>query len=269
MPGHADILDQPERLRGPFWGSICLHTAMAGLFIGATVIHPGGKVEQWGDPDGGRFGSVAVNSVASIPLPNRSAAVNPVANDTKSQIPQAPPTKKQLEKKLKTPDPDAISIKSKSATAKRPVQTAAAQPNKWADAHPAKPNQLTSTSGQAISSPMYNLPGGGGVGVGTNSPFGNQFGAYAALLRDQVARNWHTSDIDARVQTAPPVAVTFSILRNGQLVPGSVRVSQSSGNRALDFSAMRAIMDAAPFPGLPPQYNKNQADIELRFELRR
>ena len=63
--------------------------------------------------------------------------------------------------------------------------------------------------------------------------------------------------------------MTFGILRSGELVSGSVKVSQSSGNRALDYSAQRAILDAAPFPALPPQFNKTHADIELRFELRR
>jgi TonB family protein len=87
------------------------------------------------------------------------------------------------------------------------------------------------------------------------------------VLRDRVEQNWHTSELN--IQGATPVAITFSVLRNGALVPGSVKVSQSSGNRALDFSAQRAVLDAAPFPPLPPQYSKNQADIELRFQLRR
>ena len=37
------------------------------------------------------------------------------------------------------------------------------------------------------------LAGGGGVGVGNNSPFGNQFGAYADLLRNRVAQYWKTT----------------------------------------------------------------------------
>src|SRR5438552_18062277 len=116
---------------------------------------------------------------------------------------------------------------------------------------------------------MFNGPGGGGVGVGTASPVGNQFGAYATLLRDQVARNWKTAELDARIQSAPPVAVVFTIRRDGSLAPGSVKVSRTSGNQALDYSAQRAIMDAAPFPGLPPQYNGGEAVLELQFQLRR
>jgi TonB family protein len=49
----------------------------------------------------------------------------------------------------------------------------------------------------------------------------------------------------------------------------STRVEQTSGNFALDLSAQRAIADAAPFPPLPAQYDKNEVQIELSFKLQR
>ena len=150
-----------------------------------------------------------------------------------------------------------------------PTLVVKAEPNKFRAQQKDLPNQAYSSVGQAVSNPMYQMPGGGGVGVGSNSPFGSQFGEYANRLRDQVARNWHTAEIDPRIRTAPQVAVVFTLLRNGSLVPGSVKVSQTSGNAALDLSAQRAIRDAAPFQPLPPQYERDQAVLELRFELRR
>jgi len=115
---------------------------------------------------------------------------------------------------------------------------------------------------------MYSLSGGGGVGVGNNSPFGSQFGWYATLLRDKVAQNWKTSDL-GQVHAASGAVVVFTILRDGSLAPGSVKISQTSGDRALDFSALRAVADAAPFARLPDGFPRTRADIELRFELRR
>src|SRR4029077_183021 len=126
-----DILDEPERLRGPFWGSVLLHAGMFGAFVAATVIQPFGRVEHWGDPDGGRFGSVAVNAVASIPLPNRGVHPNPVAKDTESQVPQAP-SKAKPQPKAKAPEPDAIPLKSRTAK-QRPTREPVAAPNKWTD----------------------------------------------------------------------------------------------------------------------------------------
>jgi len=111
------------------------------------------------------------------------------------------------------------------------------------------------------------LAGGGGVGVGNNSPFGNQFGAYADLLRTRVAKYWQTTMIDPRLRTAPQVSVTFTLHRDGSAT--GIRITQKSGINALDISAQRAIMDAAPFPQLPPQFPKNEAEIEFVFELKR
>ena len=63
------------------------------------------------------------------------------------------------------------------------------------------------------------------------------------------------------------MSVTFTLHRNGSVT--GIRISQKSGINALDISAQRAIMDAAPFPQLPPQFPKNEAEIEFVFELKR
>jgi len=47
-----------------------------------------------------------------------------------------------------------------------------------------------------------------------------------------------------------------------------VHITQPSGNTALDFSAQRAIFDASPFPRLPDQYPRNDAEVELLFSLK-
>ena len=128
------------------------------------------------------------------------------------------------------------------------------------------PTSSIAPSGTRVSTPDYALAGGGGVGVGNNSPFGNQFGAYADLLRNRVAQYWQTTD-DPRLRTAPQVSVTFTLHRDGSVT--GIRITQKSGITALDISAQRAIMDAAPFPQLPPQFPKNEAEIEFVFELKR
>jgi len=266
MAGHVDILDQPEPLGRSLVGSVVLHVSVAAALLGAAYVGNVGTV-KWGDPGGGGMGAVAVKTVATINLPSRNAPKNPVANPTESFAPEAP-AKKKVQVKEKAPEPDAIPLKTR-ATRKRMMEQAASQPNTWREHQEDRPNQVYSTSGQALSSTMYSMSGSGGsVGIGSDSPLGSQYGAYAKLLRDRVANNWKTSDIDARISTAPPVAVTFTLVRNGSLA-GSVKVTQSSGNSALDLSAQRAIYDSAPFPPLPMQYPQNQAVIELRFELRR
>jgi periplasmic protein TonB len=266
MSARIDTLDQPERLRGAFMGSIVLHAGMITIFVGATVGHFfNGNVEHWGDPNPG-FGSVAVTPTATIPLYRPPAPENPVAVDTQSQVPQAiTKPKPQAQPKVKAPEPDAIPLPSRNAKT-RPSQ-AASVPNTWERTHPHATNQLTSTMGQAVSSPIYGQRGGGGVGLGSDSPFGTQFGWYADLLRQAVEKKWQTAGIDGR--QASTVTVQFTLARNGAVAPGSVRIVETSGNRALDLSAQRAIFDVGQFPPFPPQFTRERADLQLHFDLRR
>jgi len=268
MSGRHDILDEPERLRGPFLGSLMLHGGTFGLFIGMAVLHPfGGKVEHWGSKTGGGFGAVAVTAVKTIPLPSRTTVQNPVASDTDSQVP-TPQSKQKAQPKVVKPDPNAITLKSKNAK-ERPVRQAAAAPNKGVDQQHYAPNQLTSTVGQAAGSPLYQVQGGGGIGIGDNNPFGTRFGYYANLLRQKVSGAWRVAEINPRLQTAPPVTVQFTIRKDGSLAPGLPRISQTSGDASVDRSAQRAVLDAAPFPPLPAGFERNEAVVELTFVLRR
>lgn len=264
MSPHVDILEQPERLAPSFFGSLAFHGLLVATAVGVGWVQSRNTISM-GDPHGGRMGAVTVSPVASIALPSHAGPKNPVASDTESAVP-VPVAKPKPAPKVKAPDPKAIAIPSRNAKVTRPSEAASA-PNKWRDQQKDLPNQLTSTVGTRTSTPDYALAGGGGVGVGSNSPFGNQFGAYADILRNRVAQYWQTTTIDPRLRTAPQVSVTFTLHRNGSVT--GIRITQRSGINALDFSAQRAIMDAAPFPQLPPQFPKNEAEIEFVFELKR
>jgi protein TonB len=71
------------------------------------------------------------------------------------------------------------------------------------------------------------------------------------------------------MQTSPVAVITFIINHDGSVPQNSVKIAQSSGVMAVDLSAQRAVLDAAPFPPLPAGFSRNDAQIELRFELRR
>ena len=124
-------------------------------------------------------------------------------------------------------------------------------------------NQLYSRFAPAAVSPMFEKPGSGGAGVGVNNAFGNQFGAYADLVVQRITNKWQTTGLAGL--HLPMAVITFDILRDGSVK--NAKVAQSSGNNTLDFSAIRAVTDAGPFPPLPPNYSGSQADVELRFQL--
>jgi len=261
-----DLLDRPERLRGPFWSSLALHIGIVSSIVGLTWVQNHQPHNVFGDVNGGGIGSVTVNPVARIPLPTQSGPENPVANDTESRVPEAP-SKVKPQPRVKESDLEAIPLPSRNAQ-QRPSQAASA-PNKYRDQQPQAPNQLYSQSGGRRVDPMYGMSGGGGVRAGNSSPFGTQFGWYSDLIRNKVGQNWRTGDINPRIRTANPAVVSFTVQRDGSVPYSSIRITQSSGIPELDNSAKRAIMESAPFDKLPPGFNRSSADVEFWFELRR
>ena len=262
MAPHVNILDQPESLKRPFASSVMLHVSVFSAILLYSVIE--GHREYWGDRNPGGGSSMIVNVVGRIPLPSRGGIVNPVANDTQSEVPEPKPEKVQ-KAIVKEPEPDAIPLPSRTAP-KKPSRKQSST-NTYRLKQNDRPNQLYSQEGQALVSPLVGISGSGGVGVGRGSPFGDKYGYYVDLLRQKVAQKWRQGDVDPRIRSAPPAIVTFTIRRDGSI--SSVRLAQTSGNLALDYSAQRAIADAAPFPPLPPGYDKNDVSIEFWFELKR
>jgi protein TonB len=204
-------------------------------------------------------GSVGVTMVQSIPIPQREAPRNPLANDTTNPVPQAPtPVKKEVEVPIK----DAVPIPSHVEKPKKPAPQKEA---KLVFKPPAeyKSNQVYSQTPQAMSSAMYGTKGTGGIDVGSASVLGSRFGAYADLLRDLISQHWVRADV--RALPTQKCAITFTIARNGAVT--NVQVSQPSGNYLLDTSAKRAVMDANPLPPLPREVSQNEASVELWFQL--
>jgi protein TonB len=262
MSGHVDVLEQRDPVRISVLASVGMHALIfSGIVLSASV---GGHGMQWGDPQAlGGGGSVGVAAVKQIPLRARPGAANPLANDTESRVPLPP---KSRSRTARVPAPDAIPIRG----GKTRDRASRVQQTQQYRSQPEQSNQLYSSVGQALSSSMYGARTGslgGAVGVGPRGSFGQGFGWYRDLLEQRVAQKWRTDDVDSRLQTAPPVIVTFDILRNGQI--RNVRVLQASGNRTLDYSAQRAIYDAAPFPQLPQGYQRDSAQIEFWFQLKR
>jgi len=115
---HVDILEQKDSLGRPFIGSLVFHVGLTVIISGAAWVTGSSTRLQLGDPNGGRFGAVMVNPV-SIPLPNRGGQTNPLASDTKSQLPTAP-IEKPTKKAAPIPDANAIPIPGKTVPKKMP-----------------------------------------------------------------------------------------------------------------------------------------------------
>lgn len=259
MPAHADILDDRESLSRPFLGSVLFHAGVIAAIIGWTSYSPATRISL-GEQNPGFGSSVPVNSVHSIPLPPRPGPKNPVANDTESLVPQRTETKPQPRPKQHPVVKDAIPLKNKT-----PEKTAQHDYllQKYRN-QPPKPNQVPSDQAPAAVSQMYIKAGTqAGIGVNPNSVLGTRFGGYAQLLKEAIASHWNTGGL-AGVRT-PMAIINVDILRDGTI--RNARIAQSSGNYTLDTSAMRAVIEAAPLPKLPPEYNGSYLNVDFQFQL--
>jgi len=59
--------------------------------------------------------------------------------------------------------------------------------------------------------------------------------------------------------------VTFRISTNGTV--SSIRMSQSSGNSSMDYSALRALQSIDSFRALPNDYMGSYVDVTFDFDL--
>lgn len=259
MATPLDILDEKDPLAFPFIGSLCIHAGVVALlFFGWYWMNQ--RRQTLGDlnPAGGP--AYTVSPVSNIPIPRREAPLNPVANDTQSMVPSAP-AKQELEKKAPPPDKNAVEIPDK-------FRRQAEKPQKQQQyKQPTPPNQVFSRTREAVSSPMYSAQSGAGqVGVGPNTPLGNnRLGWYAELIRQRIAQNWNTNGLNAQSQRAPAI-VSFLIMRDGSI--RNPQIVQSSGNPSIDNTALRAVYTSNPLPGLPAQVAEPYITAQFTFNLR-
>lgn len=256
---HPDILDQPEPLNRAFVAALTLHVtllACMGIYSWVSSHH-----ESFGAPDAGG-GAIGIEAVKSIPLLH-SGQQNPVANDTESQVLQQPSKPVEREKEEKV-SPNAVALKMK----KRLPAYVASEHQKFRPFKQIDENQVFAKQAPQVSNPLFSaMPGSGRIGTGANTTLGNHFPGYAQQIQQLVAQKWHTSDVDARVQTAPIVIASFDLMRDGRI--RNLRVVQQSGISALDYSVQRAILEASPFPPIPAGFDKDSARVEFTFELKR
>ena len=257
MAEPLDILDQRDPLAAPFLGALLIHAGVVALlFFGWFWMNR--PKSTLGDihPAGGP--AYAVSPVHTVPIPQREATPNPVANDTQSMVPSAP-AKQEVEKKV-APEKNAFEVPDK-------FKKQAERPQKQQQyTQPPPPNQVFSHSRQALSNPMYAPQSGGGqVGIGPNSPLGSRLGWYAELVRQRIAQNWHTSGLDMRSQTSPAI-VSFFIMRDGTV--RDPKIIESSGNPNIDNTALRSVYDSSPLPPLPAQVSESYISAQFTFNLR-
>ncbi len=264
MTARIDPLEQHERLRSPLILSVSCHTA---LFVATTAFSLWNAPISLGDPNGQLGQAVSVNITQGIPLPrSRTRAENPVANPVKHDVPAVPEPPKPPAKAPED-DPEAVPLQAKSEPKKVAERKTAPPVRK--NPPPTPPNQVGSSTGGRLNSPLLTgqqtKGGTGGVGFGTGSPFGARFGWYADALQRRLAEEWSRALGQVSGSSSQGTIVSFTITQSGAIE--NPRIVSSSGNRSMDFSALRAVTNTNPFRPLPRDIGKRAIQVEITFQL--
>ena len=104
-----------------------------------------------------------------------------------------------------------------------------------------------------------------GLPPGPGSPTGNDATGdwYLAAVQQKIWLIWTRQIKSGFTQ---PITVSLTILADGSLEDGSVRIVQSSGIQLLDNAAMRSVFAAASFGPLPKTYGTNRITIQALFQ---
>ncbi len=254
-----------ENLKKPLVWSLGFHMVLFGsLGVSTLLSHRG---ENWGGAGGDN--AVTVGLVAKLPgimLPRPEAVTTSrVVDETKGLYKSEPPPKpKEI-----APDTKAIPEFKKEKTPHYITHPSRV----LEDPTPPPPNAVPYGQGGSPALPYSNFTVGGATqgGMGFSGPgggdFTGRFPAYVDAVRNRISSNWLQSTVDPSVRWAPRSMYTFQILRDGTVT--NVQMTTSSGNRSVDNSALRAILNSSPVSPLPSNYSGNIVTVEFWFEFRR
>ena len=279
-----------ERINGWLIASTVLHIALFALIILSHHLFPTIGT-SWGSPNGGTGGISAkiVTSISGVPLKtpevvNETAPANDSPGFYNSEPAPAPVPDKTAEP---VPEPTAP-VETTPPPKPKPVPAAKSTPEPETKRTPAPDTKSTAAPG-AKSTPAPDTPtnaipygqggrpamaygqvstGAGEVGYGFgDASFGDRYGTYVNSITRAISNNWLKSLVDASVQKAPRVYLSFTIGRDGTV--SDVEVKQSSGNPSLDRSAKRAVLASNPLPALPADYRGGSISVSFYLEYSR
>jgi TonB family protein len=163
----------------------------------------------------------------------------PVTPPVAALTPPAAPTRLPEPPRIAAPPtvPTAPPAPAAPAVAARPVT------------EPVRPGRPTapSVSGSNVSVDASDFP----------------FTYYLRQLHAKVSERWRRPPLVSTEQTA--TVVYFEIDREGQ-IRGDPKIKQSSGNELYDQAALRAVVDAIPFPPLPREFPGQYLKVNFGFD---
>jgi len=243
---------------------MAIHGGIVAFLLVAPFLMPRLSPVQIGTGPGGGTGSETYTVGVADNLGGGSGLIKPAT----SLQPPAPPVEKPSKKEVKKEETStkAVSLPEPGASKnnkKKPAEPA----TKAAKAIPA-------TRSSMIPVPDAKGAGGsggtsGGSGGGSGGGVGISIGAGAGGLGD----SWYATTVESRIGTAwiKPIGVqgrieiiySFFVADDGRIY--GTKLEKSSGNDALDLTALRAINSANPLAAPPPELRGRSLQFTCQF----
>jgi TonB family protein len=254
-----------ESLKKPLLWSMAFHAALFGSLSVSTIYSRRG--DMWGSAGGD--GAVSVGLVAKVPgvtLPRPDAVTQSQVVDTSKGLYKSEPQPK--------PQPVAPDVQKIPEFKKEKAPHIVSRPSKvFEDKTPPPTNAVPYGGGGAPALPYSSFamngptPGGMGFSGPGGGDFSGRFPSYVDAVRNRISSNWLQSTVDSSVRWAPRAEFTFQIMRDGTII--NIQMTQSSSNRAVDNSMLRAIQSSNPLSPLPSNYSGTSVTVTFYFDFRR
>ncbi len=242
--------------------SVVFHVLLFAALFSSAYLESRGR--EWGGA-GGNLGGTKVSLVrsAGIPMPKEP-------NVTESKVVDPTKSLHKEEPKPKPPEPktDATPIRKfekeqplPPSRKSRTLENKTVEPDNAIPGHGGAPNLPTGYSQTpGASSGVAAIGQGGG-------DFAGRYPWYVDAVRNRIQQNWDQSAIEPAVRAArrAHTVITFRIAPSGAI--SNIRISQSSGNSSMDYSAQRAMQSIDAFRPLPNDYMGSYVDVTFDFDL--
>ncbi len=252
-----------ERYGPAFIASIAIHSGIVAFFLVAPFLMPRLSPIQIGTGPGGGTGGESYTVGVADNLGGGAGLIKPATSLQPPALPVEKPAKKEIKKQetetkaVPLPEPGASKNRKKAVEA-----TAKAS------------KSIPASRSSQIPVPDAKGAGGsggtsGGSGGGSGGGVGVSIGAGAGGLGD----SWYARVVEARIGQAwiKPIGVqgrieivySFLVADDGRIY--GTKLEKSSGNDALDLTALRAINSANPLAAPPPELRSRSLQFTCQF----
>jgi protein TonB len=242
--------------------SVVFHAVFSVAVLSASFFERRGN--SWGGVGGSLGGTkVSLVTAAGIPMPKESVvtdrkAVDPTKGLHKEEPPKPPEPKTDATKIPKFDKEKRLPPSPKSRT----LENKTLPPD----------NAVPYGKGGNPDLPTgYSQTPGASSGVAAQGQGGGDFGArypwYVDSVRARIRQSWDQSAIDPPVRAArrAHTVMTFRINADGSV--SNIRLSETSGNQSMDYSAQRALLGLGSLNRLPNDYIGSFVDVTFDFDL--